>query len=497
MGQMSFKLPAGLSPETLRELGRACVAGGPDNMPWPTEVRLDPQLMTVRRNVDESGCLVVPWEVNGGGRLMGSSSTLIERADPYHFRIELARGKVHQLRCQAADWQGGGLVIPPDLAEQIRTTSLTFGKAVSQSPPDQGPHAQVVLDLGYQTADRLVELYIEQMFVARHQRQPRLDTGLGCKLGAVTLAPAEAAALLPACNTVCLTLAWGEVEPVEANYNWQPFDSLLAWAQANALPVTAGPLIDFAPAKLPDWLWLWQRDLTSLASFMCDYVETVIKRYRGQIRTWQLTNASNCATILGLGEDEFLWLTARLLEAARQVDPKLELVVGVAQPWGEYMAVDDRTHSPFIFADTLIRSGLNLSAIDLEIVMGVSPRGSYCRDLLETSRLIDLYSLLGFPGGVRVTLGYPSASGPDAAADPELSVAAGHWRGGISPAAQADWTAAVAAVALCKPSVRCVQWVHWSDAAPHQFPHCGLVDARQGVKPALAKLQALRAAHLR
>ncbi len=142
---------------------------------------------------------------------------------------------------------------------------------------------------------------------------------------------------------------------------------------------------------------------------MCDYVETTVKRYAGQIRAWQLCTASNSAGILGLGEDEFLWLTARLVEAARQVDPSLQLSVGIAQPWGEYMAVEDRTHSPFIFADTLVRSGLNLAALDLELSMGLSPRGSYCRDLLEISRLLDLYTLLGVP--LRVTLAYPSATG--------------------------------------------------------------------------------------
>jgi len=495
MGMMNFLLPGGLTRESSGELQRACVAGGPDNMPWPTEVLLQPGHMSVRRSVDESCCLVVPWEVNGGGRLMGSTGTLMERQEPYHFRIELARGKVNQLRSQAADWQAGGMTIPPDMQELIRTTSVTFSRAISQFPLDQGPHPQVVLDLGYQTAHRLVALYVEQMFDARHQRQPRLDTGLGCKLGSTTLSPQQADLLLRAFNGIHVTLAWNEVEPNEAEYHWEPFDALVEWAKNQSLALAGGPLIDFSGSRLPSWLWLWQRDLSSLASFMCDYVETVLKRYAGTIRTWQLTNASNCGAILGLGEDEFLWLTARLVEAARQVDPKLELIVGIAQPWGEYMAVEDRTHSPFIFADTLIRSGLNLAAIDLELVFGISPRGSYCRDLLETSRMFDLYSLLGVP--LRVTLGYPSGTGADPRADPELTIHAGHWRGGISPPVQAEWAAAFAALALCKPSVRAVNWVQWTDAGIHQFPHLGLLDPQNQPKPALEQLRILREKNLR
>jgi hypothetical protein len=170
------------------------------------------------------------------------------------------------------------------------------------------------------------------------------------------------------------------------------------------------------------------------------------------------------------------------------------MVFGIAQPWGEYMARDDRTHSPFIFADTLIRAGLNLWALDLEIVMGVGPRGSYCRDLLEVSRLLDLYSLLGVP--LRVTLGYPSSSQPDLLADPEIKETTGYWEGGITPLAQRDWLHAAATLSLCKSFVRGVQWTHWSDAEPHQFPFCGLIDVKQEAKPALARLREIKDEYL-
>jgi len=100
------------------------------------------------------------------------------------------------------------------------------------------------------------------------------------------------------------------------------------------MQVTAGPLVDFSSAQLPAWLWLWERDPSSLATFMCRFVEAAVRRYRNRIRRWQLTAASNCANVLALDEDELLRLTYRLVEAARQVDPGLETVVGIAQPWG-------------------------------------------------------------------------------------------------------------------------------------------------------------------
>jgi hypothetical protein len=496
MGTINLLLPNGLAPEALRELERACITGGPDNMPWPTQAQVDATHLSVHRDVDESGCLAAPWEVNGAGRLMSASATLMERDLPYYFQVELARGKINQLRCQAADWRSGGLQMPGDLVQQIRDASLTFGRAVTQMPSDQaGVHAQAALQMGYQTADRLVRLYMDQVFQVRQQRQAKLDTTLGCRLNGSV--PRDQAALeVPQfCNMVQLPMAWKDIEPAEASYSWEPHDALLDWAEARGLPVHAGPLIDFAPNQLPGWLGMWERDLHSIASFMCDYVETAVKRYHGRIRSWQLTAASNCTTALSLAEDELLWLTVRLAEAARQIDSGLELVVGLAQPWGDYMAAAERSHSPFIFADTLIRAGLNLAAVDIEWVMGVTPHGSYCRDLLEASRLLDLYALLGVP--LQVTLGYPSAVEADAKADAEAQVGAGHWQSGFSPPSQAEWAAAFGALSLCKPYVRGVTWCHLSDAEPHPFPNCGLSDASGSPKPALQALRKLREEHLR
>jgi hypothetical protein len=496
MGTISFLLPTGLSAEATSALDRACMAGGPDNMPWPTEVRVEDHLLTLRRGVDESGYLVIPWQAPSAGLLMSGSATLMERPQPYHLDIELARGKVNQVRSQAWDWQAGGLQLAPELTQQLRDACTLFSAAIARTGSEQaGQKARAALTAAYQTADELVLAYETLMFNVRHQRQARFDTALGCRLASQIPEGEAATALQQACNSVCLPLAWSEVEPEEAGAcRWETHDALVNWACAQNWQVTAGPLLDFSSARLPGWLWLYERDLGSLSNFMVGYVQAAIRRYRGRIRRWQLTAASNCASLLSLGEDELMWLTVRLIEAARKVDPALELVIGVSQPWGEYMAAEDRIHSPFIFADTLIRAGLNLAALDVELVMGITPRGSYCRDLLDTSRLIDLYALLGVP--LRITLGYPSSSGPDADADPDYRVDAGFWRRSLTTEVQAEWAEVFASLALCKPSVQSVCWAHFSDAEPHQFPHCGLSDAQGTAKPALQSLRKLRETHL-
>ncbi len=152
------------------------------------------------------------------------------------------------------------------------------------------------------------------------------------------------------------------------------------------------------------------------------------------------------------------------------------------------MATAERNHSPFVFADTLIRSGFNLAALDVEIVMGAdTPRGSYCRDLLETSpEILDLYALLGVP--LQVTLGYPSAPRWTWIPTRRYASAAAAGRGGYTPQTQADWAATFCALAACaSPTSRGREWVPPFVAEPHQFPHCGLLDAEGGEKPAAGR----------
>jgi hypothetical protein len=496
MGVMNFLLPAGLSPDALRELGRASVAGGQDTMPYPTAVQLRDHFMTLRRGVDESGMLLLPWPVDDAGQLMFSSATLMERPATYYLPLELARGKVNQVRSQAADWLQGGLDMPAPLAELLRDMSLAFGRAVVDATTVQGPQAsQRTLTQACQSAEFLVQTYINQVFQIRHQRQVTLDTELGCRLAAPPATPEQCKALTAACNAFTLIFPWDQIEPTESEYRWETADALVEWATAQNVPLAAGPLIDFSGAGLPEWLWKRERDLSSLAGFLCDYVETVIQRYRTRIRTWTVTAASNASQTLAVADEELLWLTVRLIEAARNVDPTLNMVVSIAQPWGDYMVTQEHTHSPFVFADTLVRTGLKLAALDLEFIMGVTPRGSYCRDRLDMSRLLDLYALLGVP--LQVTLGYPSASGKDQGAHPDLATGGGHWKRGLDPETQATWAAAFGELAVCKQFVRGVNWVHLADNMPHLVPHCGLMYSNETAKPALARLQALREQHLK
>jgi hypothetical protein len=491
MGTMNFLLTAPASAEAQRETARGYVVGAPDYMPWPTEVRVADGQVIVRRPVDDSGCICLPWEVPSQGRLLLSTATLVERPNAYLLAVELARGRINLLRNQTAEWQMGGLVLPDELAERVRQASLQFAHAVcrQETPSDADSVAADAIRHAIEASDDLVRTYTQQVFATRQQRQGRLPTAWTVALNGPPPDDRQTTLLKRTFNGVRIPFPWPAIEAAEGEYRWDDIDALVQWAKDNQLPMIAGPLIDFSPHGMPAWLDQWKGELQGLANFLYDYVENALRRYKADIRIWQITAGSNCAAVLGLGEDRLLWLTLQLLEMARQIDNELQLAVGIAQPWGEYLAWEERTYSPFVFADTLLRSKAQLGCFDLEVVMGATPRGSYLRDILEISRLLDLYALLGLP--LRITLGCPSMGEADPLA-PDYRVpprgAGTVW----SPAQQAQWTREVAALAGCKPMVEGVSWSHWTDGAPHIFPHCGLLDAKHHVKPALVELERIR-----
>jgi hypothetical protein len=492
---MKFTLPPNLPDADARELEKACVLGGPDGMPQAGRVTVEPGLLTITRDTAESGCLRLPWRINGAGQIMCTTATLIEQPQSYQLLIELARGKVNQLRGQAADWMMGGLTMPQALNQQIHDATRAFARAVAHFPSDESLHqAENALSLACGAADELLHTYANQVFQFRQQRQSQLDTLLGLRLGPIIPTDPEASALVDTCNMISLAFPIAEISPTEGDFHWEDHDRFVEWARDLGVLLHGGPLIDFSPARLPPWLWLWQRDRGRIAKLLCEYTVEVLDRYR-DITTWQLTAGTNLPDVLALTDDELLWVALQVADTAHRAAPDVEIVIGLSQPWGDYMAEEDRIYSPFIFADTLLRSGATVAAIDLEVVMGTTPRGSYCRDLLDFSRMLDLYSLLAVP--LQVTLGYPATTELDSAADSEADVGAGTWRSDINPQAQSDWAAEFASLALAKPYVRAVQWVNFMDAQPHLFPNVGLIDAAGKPRLALQRIRRLREKYLK
>src|SRR5262245_26670574 len=98
MGVMQFQVPSGIATDDVDGLRRAYLAGGYDRCPVTTRAEVAGDRLLLHQEKDESGFLSVPWAIPGIGRVIGSTTTLMERPTPYRLLSELARGKVNQVR---------------------------------------------------------------------------------------------------------------------------------------------------------------------------------------------------------------------------------------------------------------------------------------------------------------------------------------------------------------------------------------------------------------
>ncbi|MBX7165558.1 MAG: endo-1,4-beta-xylanase [Pirellulales bacterium] len=494
MGVMRFLV---FPPERLTEAATERVyVSGADLVPWQGRVSYADGVLTVERSISESGSLHVPWSVSGYGELILNTATLIERAQPYVLEVELARGKLNQVRNQLAEWQAIGLAVPSELSERLHAAHERFATAVTAQDDPAAGHglAEHALSLALEASDLLVRTYTDQALAARRRQASRLPAAFGMQLGAESIDEAKGRRLLAAFSSATVTLPWREIESTEGNYRWDPFDAQIAWCRQHQLPVTGGPLLRLDARGLPDWIYLWEGDFDNLLSIISDYVETAVTRYRGQVESWIFAGRVSAEEMLGLSEEDRLRLVARVLELVRQLDPGAPAILRIDQPWAEYLGRVELDLSPLHFADTLVRSGLGVAEIELELNIGYAPQGTGRRDWLDFSRLFDLWACLGIP--LRAVLTCASSDRVDHKATSTARPLAEGPPGGWSPQSQQRLLERLAALLLAKPAVRTISWGAVLDSASHEFPWSGLFDTTGQAKPALASLAALRRVHL-
>jgi GH35 family endo-1,4-beta-xylanase len=489
MGVMRFQVRPRDMLDGRPEVYRAYVSGL-DARVYPTRVEVDGDTIVCRRQSSDSGRLNIAWPVPGFGRPVVATSSLVEREEVYLLPLELARGKISQVRDQVGAWQIAGMAIPEELVPVHREAHQLFARAAaSQQDVDQAAAlAQEALVKACVAAELLTLSYTTQRLAVR--RRTAAGILLGCNPGPIVPEGELDERFCETFNAAAVPINWKQIEPNEGEYHWELNDAQVEWCRQNRLFLAGGPLLDFSPDGLPGWLWNWENDFFNLQSFVCDFVETAVSRYIGRIRHWEVAARANTGGGLALSEEHRLMLVARALEIARQVDNEIQLTIRIDQPWGDYQARGQHQLSPLQFVDALVRSGVGLSAVNLEIAVGYRPCGSASRDLLEFSRLIDLWSMLGIP--LHVTLACPSSAEPDPQSNSDLEVDPSQWKSDWSEAAQAAWIHEHVPLLMAKQSVVGIFWSHFSDALPHDFPHAGLLRADETPKPALGPMAASR-----
>src|SRR3954454_2065334 len=164
MGVLKFQVATPDLASRLPELRKAYVTGL-DRTPSRLGIEFRSGLMICHRDNNESGRLFVPWPVEGFGTPIVGTATLAERPKPYSLAVELARGKLNDVRNQLADWKQMGLRVPPELDGILAEAHRAFIRAATSGDDNEASFrfAQESLAAVWKAGDLLADVYTSQV----------------------------------------------------------------------------------------------------------------------------------------------------------------------------------------------------------------------------------------------------------------------------------------------------------------------------------------------
>lgn len=491
MGELRFKLPHA-SRWDARVWNTAYITGI-EGIPWQCHHRLNGDQFTIGRDIDESGKLNIVWPTRVAGNICLATTSLRISETPYSLPVELARGTVSRLKNQTSEWQRVGLKLPEvffPLAEEA-LSQLLHALTAAGDVDQQSAQAQQAIELALEASFQLCDAFAQQSLEARRQGEGRLSTLLGAGLQPAIELQSVGEALATAFSLVEVSADLGSVELSSGKRDFSTFDQQVEWASQANKKICLGPLVNFRPGRLPQWMVLLEEDFQSVLEAACGHARSVVERYRGKVHLWNCAAGLNAPTELRWNDEEVLRMAVSLIETVRRADERTPVLLTIDQPWSEYLRDEANGISPLHFADALIRADLGLSGIALELNFDLWPRGSFPRDPLEINRLIDRWAMLGLPLMAIVTSPTDRCPGE------------GHAQ------RVTDWTTAdfaaqgmppemILRLLLSKPSVHAVIWNSLSDqlAAPDAAAGSGLWDTQGKPKPLLSKIAQLRKTYL-
>ena len=490
MGVMRFIVPR---PERLGALAveRAFLTGF-DDVPWRCRNSWSDGLLTVERLETDSGNLHTPWRVVDHGERMLATASLMERKEPYHLPVELARGGICRLKNQIVGWEAAGMRMPAPVVDAISQAKRHFSSAATSRSNALLADEQAAIALKHleEASGLFVAACADYATQLRRELANRPLVLFGANLGGLAPSHPALGAHADIFNAAIVPLNWRQIEPIESHRDWSLVDAQMDWCQKRGLKICAGPLLQWDKSGLPDWLYLWDGDDGALRSLATDFIKAAVERYRGRVQIWQAAGRMNTNDFLSLGEDGRLRMTVMALELLHALDPRSPAVLSVDQPWAEFMARMPCDLSPMYFADTLLRADLGLAGVMLELNFGYYPGGSAWRSPADVARHLDRWSMLERP--LLVSLTAPSSAQADPLATNQAAVFAPQPEHSLDEEEQCQWIEHLLATFHSKGVVQGIFFGQISDSGPHDFPHGGLLNWCDVAKPALAKIRALR-----
>lgn len=470
MGILRFVTPK-TNRLTEEAIARAYLAGI-DGIPWQGTVAVTGDGFSITHQEDESGLLHIAWHVEGEGAPILCTGSLMQRDRPYLLPLELARGTLHRVRNHIASWEQVELILSPALQEPLREAHERFVRAATSQENSSAAAAEAEQSIvaGMTALHLLMRDTTEQVLEIQKQHDGGIATLLVAALGDALPAKKQMEDLRQAFPVGAINLAWASIETAVGTRQWEHFDNQVESLHDADMQICGGPLLRLSEKELPDWLSRWENDFENIESFVQQQIEAVVARYQGRVGIWHAVAGIRESGLLKLSAEEELRLVVSAIETTRTADPATPLFVSFDQPWAENRVTQPTNIAPLHLADALVRAGLGLTAVGLEINLGSAPNTTLPRDLLEFSRQIDRWSILGLPLIVLLS------------ATQE-----------VARPSQVD---AIVSLLLAKSAVQVILWNRCFVDPSMPIPEVGLFNANGKAEPTLETFQRLHANYI-
>ncbi len=461
---------------------------GQDDIPVRAQLNFaDGQLIGLR-NSDSAVGLSLLWEVVGFGRISLQTTRLPIRNRPYNLNVEIARSRLLKISQKREEWGMTDLELAEEHHQMIDGALDKFVAALCHldEPEKAAQYADESLALSMQAGEQMAQFHGEVFLQRRTSTQGFGRHSFGCCIDPQRIKDHAYMNYIKAnFHFVTVPVCWREIEPKEQEQNFELLDECVNQLVHNRIAVKVGPLVSFAPAMIPDWLYIWENDFEQVREMAYEFISKVVERYSKKVQAWDVISGLNAHNGFNFSFEQIIEMTRSAALAAKRSSTRSLVLIELVEPWGEYYAMNQRTVPPLIYADMICQSGIVFDGFGLKIRFGQPGSGCRSRDLLELSGLLDRFANFGKQvhlAGLQV----PSEAEkqPDKGDKP---CEAGCWHGPWSETVQAEWLRNVYRIGLSKPYIDTITWQDLADCETSVMQNGGLL--KKDLTPKLAYQQ--------
>lgn len=486
MGEFKFKIPADWPLDPYH--GNSIHIVGMDGVPWPCRISVgtepEPQgrqrVIVINRNQADSGKLFVLFDFENRGEHLISTGTLPPgNDDPYDLMVELARGTLNRLRNQVSIWEEGGLAIGDSILDGIVVATSQFRESIFAETDGQAESfAKNAIETAMAAIYELADSFASQICKFRRERLelPKFwianQIGVGDQLDAslkIDFTQLVAGQLEPASES-----SISESDSLPKNFGF-PCASKERF-EACGKKVIVGPFLDASIGGM-DQLPAENQDFLARKDFVLNRTRLEIESLPSNTSMLHLVSGLNGTGHRHLSYPQQLQATVDLLRVVEESSAGVPAMISFDFPWAERLAGAVGGVHPLQIADSLLRQGVEIAFLGLDVNLDFWPNGSAVRDPLQWIDLVDVWAQLGMPLVLNLRVPVGVGDGGTRGESSRNRVCSN-----LSDARRVDVLKTVLPMLAARPSVHGMILRQWQDQDDGRYPYAGLVDPQGNPK---------------